>query len=256
MPFGAKKELMTPGLIDILFEDDFLLVLAKPSGLSTQAPAGIDSLETRAKYVLKQREHARDEVYLGVPHRLDRPTSGVLLFAKMRRAARKISKQFERRTVSKVYWAWLAGTLADPDGTWRDHVRKVPDAPQGEVVPAGHADAKLGVLHYQTLATCGAATLVQIRLESGRFHQIRIQAAHRNHAVLGDTLYESALPFGPDCLDARQARHCPACQRADAHASQNQAGSDVCGPASSNLEHLARSSRSCQFSVPMKPMLW
>src|SRR5436190_13601899 len=93
-----------PGF-DILHEDPACLVVAKPPGLLTQAPLGIDSLEVRIKAWLKECDQQPGEVYLGVPHRLDRPVSGVIAFAKTVRAARKISEQFERRQVEKQYWA-------------------------------------------------------------------------------------------------------------------------------------------------------
>src|ERR1700757_4880222 len=96
-------------MLEILFEDSSLLAVNKPAGLSTQLPPRIDSLERRVRERLAQQAADRGdpnaETYLGLPHRLDRPVSGVILFAKTRRAARLISRQFERRQVKKVYWA-------------------------------------------------------------------------------------------------------------------------------------------------------
>src|SRR6266436_5706954 len=92
---------------DILYEDPDFLVVSKPAGLLTQAPLGIDSLEVRIKQFLQQREATPGEVYLGVPHRLDRPVSGAILFAKTVAAARRMSKQFEWRRVEKIYWALI-----------------------------------------------------------------------------------------------------------------------------------------------------
>lgn len=198
---------MTAGLIDIVYEDDFLLVLAKPAGISTQAPPGIDSLEVRAKYTLKQRDHSREEIYLGVPHRLDRPTSGIVLFTKMKRAARKVSKQFERRTVRKIYWAWLQGSLDRSQGEWVDQVRKIPDLPQGEVTAADHPESRRAALSFRKLAEVADATLLEIELQTGRFHQIRLQAAHRGHPIVGDKLYGSTSTFdsASENDDPRQA---------------------------------------------------
>src|ERR1700744_77789 len=111
---------MSPKL-DILFEDDHFLVVNKPAGLSTQAPRGIESFELLVREYLQKAVKAdmvywqsdlsgqAPAVYLGLPHRLDRPVSGVIVLAKTEKAARKISKQFERRQVRKVYWAAVEG---------------------------------------------------------------------------------------------------------------------------------------------------
>jgi len=102
--------------LEILYEDDICFAVLKPAGLATQAPRGIDSLELQARALLEQRvaaagaiDESGGEVYLGLPHRLDRAVSGVVLLAKTRRAARTISRQFERRQVRKIYWACLEG---------------------------------------------------------------------------------------------------------------------------------------------------
>jgi 23S rRNA pseudouridine1911/1915/1917 synthase len=99
--------------VDILYEAGPCLVVLKPAGVATQAAPGIDSMEVRVKRFLKAREGLSGDIYLGVPHRLDRPVSGVLLLARHTRAARRISQQFENREVRKVYWA--CGDMAGPD---------------------------------------------------------------------------------------------------------------------------------------------
>src|ERR1041384_918571 len=111
--------------LEILYEDEHCLVVNKPSGASTQAPRGIDSLEVQVRALLQSRVNAdmaywqcdpsgqAPAVYLGLPHRLDRPVSGVIVMAKTKKGARKISRQFERRMVRKTYWAAVEG-LVDP----------------------------------------------------------------------------------------------------------------------------------------------
>jgi 23S rRNA pseudouridine1911/1915/1917 synthase len=181
----------------ILFEEGPCLVVCKPAGLPTQAPPGIDSLEVRIKSFLQQRDNPPHDVYLGVPHRLDRPASGAMVFGTRRRATQKLSKQFEHREVKKLYWACIEGQIDPPAGTWQDHLRKVYGKPEAEVVPADHPDAKLAVLHYRTLSFAAWGTWLEIELETGRTHQIRIQAASRGHPVLGDFQYGAHPPFGP-----------------------------------------------------------
>src|SRR5262245_33186001 len=93
--------------LDILYDNGPCLVVNKPPGLLTQGPAGIDSLEVRIKAHYRLREgKAKDaNIYLGLPHRLDRPVSGAIVFARHVRAAQRLARQFEDRTVTKVYWA-------------------------------------------------------------------------------------------------------------------------------------------------------
>lgn len=188
----------------ILYESGPCFVVLKPAGLLTQAPAGIDSLEVRMKEWLKAREGKTGNIYLGLPHRLDRPVSGAVVLARHARAARWISYQFEHRTVRKVYWACVAGVVEPSSGTWTDTLHKVHGRPQAQVVPAEHPEARLAVLHYCTLGVTPHGSWLQIELETGRTHQVRVQAAARGHAVLGDTLYGSTVPFGPAYTDQRE----------------------------------------------------
>ncbi|HEV2969457.1 MAG TPA: RluA family pseudouridine synthase [Pirellulales bacterium] len=199
--------------LEILYEDPSCLAVLKPAGLSTQSPAGIDSLEDRARDWLRSRAieagAAAEEAYLGLPHRLDRPVSGVILFAKTRRAARIISRQFERRLVRKIYWACLEGTVEPAEGTWTDFIRKVPGEPRAEVVAAGDPNAQQAVLHYRTIKAgslefARRGSCLEIELETGRMHQVRIQAASRRHPLAGDAQYSAATSFGPQTADPRE----------------------------------------------------
>ena len=189
---------------DIIDEEGPCLVVSKPGGLLTQAPPHIDSLERRVKEFLKQREAKPGRVYLGVPHRLDRPVSGVLVMARHVRAARRLSEQFERRMVDKIYWALLEGSVGHDEGTWTDFVRKIPDEAQAEVVASDHPDGRQAILHYRVRQRWATHTYVELTLETGRFHQIRIQAASRGLPVMGDRQYGAQRSFGPACAEQRE----------------------------------------------------
>ncbi len=191
-----------PGF-DILYEEGPCLAVSKPPGLLTQAPPGIDSLEARIKAFLRDRDTRPGKVYLGVPHRLDRPASGAMVFGKHSRAARRLAEQFEGRSVRKVYWAGVAGAVQPAAGTWQDYLRKVPDVARAEAVPADQPDARLAVLHYRVLFVAPWGTWLEIELETGRMHQVRVQASLRGHPVLGDALYGSTIPFGVQHDDPR-----------------------------------------------------
>jgi 23S rRNA pseudouridine1911/1915/1917 synthase len=185
----------------VLFEDDSLLVANKPTGVATQAPPGIDSLEGRIRRYLAPG--AEGGLYLGIPHRLDRPVSGAIVFAKTRRAARQLSKQLERRTVGKRYWACVERVVEPLEGTWTDYLHKVYGHPRAMVVEGTHPGGQEAVLSYRTLGFHAAGSWLEIELLTGRTHQIRIQAGSRQHPVLGDELYGSRVVFGAPTSDER-----------------------------------------------------
>jgi 23S rRNA pseudouridine1911/1915/1917 synthase len=204
--------------LQILFEDNHCLAVVKPAPLLTQGvPPGIPTLEAMAKAYLKERYQKAGNVYLGIPHRLDRPVSGVVLFARNTKAARRLAEQFQQRRVTKVYWAAVEGEVEPPEGRWEDWLLKHPEEARSERVSPDTPGARLAVLHYRVLArgarfqragaentletsaaleTC-PTTLLELRPETGRMHQIRVQAAVRAWPVLGDVAYGSKVPFGP-----------------------------------------------------------
>ncbi len=189
----------------VLYDEGPCLVVNKPAGLLTQAPAGIDSLEVRVKNFFRRREgkEADSNIYLGLPHRLDRPVSGAIVLARHVRAARKLSSQFENRTISKVYWAWVEGQVTPEEGTWTDYLHKRHGMAQAEVVDADHPAAKHAVLHYRVRWHGPLGSWLEIELETGRTHQIRVQASTRGYPVVGDSQYGSTLPFGEQHAEIR-----------------------------------------------------
>ncbi len=189
--------------LEILYDSGPCLVVNKPPGVLTQAPAGIDSLEVRVKAFYREREQKEGNIYLGLPHRLDRPVSGAIVFARHVRAAQRLSTQFENRTVTKVYWAFVEGDVQPDEGTWTDHLHKRHGMAQAIVVPADDPRGKLAVMHYRVLARADSGSWLEVQLETGRTHQIRVQAASRGHAVLGDSQYGSTRPFGEQFEDER-----------------------------------------------------
>ncbi len=191
------------GDVDLLWEDGPCLVFLKPSGLLTQAPPGIDSLETRIKRWLMRRGDLTAPPYLAIIHRLDRPASGVILFATKINAARKLSLQFEHREVEKRYWALVEGRVVDDSGRWVDWMRKVEGEPRSEICDPAADGAQEARLAYRVVRRFDDATLLEIELETGRTHQIRLQASSHGHPLLGDSLYGSRTPFGPDTPDER-----------------------------------------------------
>jgi 23S rRNA-/tRNA-specific pseudouridylate synthase len=189
--------------IELLLDAPPCLVVNKPCGLSTQAPPGIDSLEVRLRAWEEQRFGAEGIIYLGIPHRLDRPASGAICFARNVRAARRLSQQFERRLVEKVYWVLVEGVPVEPEGAWHDRLRKLPGRAQVEVVEANHPEGQDAVLSYRLLGTFAFGSWLEVRLQTGRTHQIRVQAATRGLPILGDVQYGASALFGPEVSDWR-----------------------------------------------------
>jgi RluA family pseudouridine synthase len=193
---------MDPGF-DILYEDGPCLVIGKHAGVLTQAPRGVDSLEVRIKEFLKQRDGGSEDVYLGLPHRLDRPASGVMIFAKDYNTTRRLGEQFEKRKVHKVYWACAQGQITPETGTWEDFLYKIPGEARAVVVGPDHPQGRTAVLHYRVLATAAWCTWLEITLETGRTHQIRVQASSRGYPLLGDAQYGATVPLGIQYEDVR-----------------------------------------------------
>jgi 23S rRNA pseudouridine1911/1915/1917 synthase len=191
-------------MLEILYDSGPCLVVNKPAGLLTQAPAGIDSLEEQVKAFYRQREQKDGNIYLGLPHRLDRPVSGAIVFARHVRAAQRLATQFENRTVTKVYWAVVEGDVQPDEGIWTDHLHKRHGMAQSIVVSPDDPRGKLAILHYRVLARIERkGTWLEVQLETGRTHQIRVQAASRGHPVLGDAQYGATQPFGGQFEDER-----------------------------------------------------
>lgn len=191
----------------ILFEDHHLIAVNKPAGLATQAPAGLPSLEADVKAYIKDKYAKPAGVYLGIPHRLDRPVSGAIVFCRNTKAASRVAEQFQTHRVNKVYWAIVEGVVADDFGEWRDYLRKVKDEARSEVVEGNVEGAKEAITTFRVLHRDVHSTLMELTLKTGRMHQLRIQAGTRGHPVLGDSLYGSGQPFGPSVDERLIALH-------------------------------------------------
>jgi len=189
---------------EIIYEQRGIIVFNKPPGLLTQAPPGIDNLELRARQFLTRRDNAPSKIYLTPVHRLDRPVSGIVVFARNVRAARRVSAQFQKRTITKKYLAWIEGRIESDGELLEDFMRKIPDEAKSEIVPSGHEDAKKAELKFSVRDRSETSTLVEIELLTGRTHQIRLQFGSRSHPVLGDSLYDSTVSFGEQTVDLRQ----------------------------------------------------
>lgn len=193
-----------PSDLTILYADNHCLAVAKPAGLLTQGvPAGVPTLEQQVKDYLRERHGKTGRIYLGIPHRLDRPVSGVVLFARQTKSAQRLAEQFRNRQVVKVYWAAVEGDVQPTEGTWQDWLVKLADESRAVVATAQTPGAKEAILQYRRLAALAGATLLELRPQTGRMHQLRVQTAARGHPILGDHWYNASRGFGPRAQEPR-----------------------------------------------------
>lgn len=176
--------------LDILCEDGPVLAVNKPSGMISQgAPPGSFSLVDHVKHYLKVKYDKPGDVYLGIPHRLDRPVSGVIVFSRNSKCAARLTEQFAKRVPRKVYRAVLEGILPEKEGILEDYIRRDEVHSRVHIAKKSHPAAKFARLRYKTLAEHQGKTLVEVELDTGRMHQIRIQFASRNAPIVGDLEY-------------------------------------------------------------------
>ena len=189
-----------PEGLALLHEDDDVMVVVKSNGLLTVATER-ERDSTAQAYLnayLKQKGEAR----IHVVHRLDRETSGVLVFAKNFEAREGLKEQFAAHTVDRMYVAIVEGTLDQPHGTFRSNLIERRDLKMQSV--AAHPDARHAVTHYRTVAEHGGYSMMEITLETGRKNQIRTHLAEAGHPVIGDRMYGSEVnPIGRLGLHAK-----------------------------------------------------
>jgi 23S rRNA pseudouridine1911/1915/1917 synthase len=183
--------------LDILYEDNHCLAVAKPAGVVSAHFQGTEqTLDRAVKAYLKGKYHKPGNVFLGVVHRLDRPVSGVLLFARTSKAAARLAGQFRDGTVEKVYWAVVEGELGPMAGSLEDWLRKDREAGRVEVVEPRTSGSRQALLHFQRRAVHGGLTWLELRPQTGRSHQLRVQLAHHGHPIYADAKYGSVHTFG------------------------------------------------------------
>ena len=178
--------------LDVLYEDNHLLAVNKPAMLPTMG-VGDDreSLLTVAKEYVRRMYNKPGNVYLGIVSRLDAPVTGLVLLEKTSKAAARLSEAFRTRRVEKTYLAVVEGVPAESTAVLEHYLRKDERHRKVHATHDACPDAQLARLEYRTLSAGNGMSLVEVALETGRKHQIRVQLAKIGHPIVGDRKYGS-----------------------------------------------------------------
>ena len=192
----------------VIYEDNHIIAVNKTCNEIVQGDkTGDTPLSETVKAYIKEKYNKPGEVFLGVTHRLDRPTSGVVLFARTSKALTRLNEMFKsHEQIKKTYWAIVQGAPKMPDARLENWLIRNEKQNKSYIAKPGAKEAKLAILSYKTLVRGDNYTLLEINLETGRHHQIRCQLAAIGCPVKGDLKYgaKRSNPDGGICLHARQ----------------------------------------------------
>ena len=176
--------------LEVLFEDNHLVIVNKKSGDIVQGDkTGDKPLSDVVKEYIKEKYNKPGEVFLGVVHRLDRPTSGIIIFARTSKALERLNKMLRDRVISKTYWAVIKNNPKKPTNTLIHFLKKNPKNNKSTVFKKEAQGSKKAILHYTTLKNLENYSLLEIDLETGRHHQIRAQLSFIGSPIKGDLKY-------------------------------------------------------------------
>ena len=176
--------------LQVLFEDNHIVIVNKRAGDITQGDkTGDKPLSDVVKEYIKEKYNKPGEVFLGVVHRLDRPTSGVIIFARTSKALERLNKMLRERTISKTYWAVVKNTPLKEKDSLIHFLKKNPKNNKSTVFTKETDASKKAILHYSVIKKLDNYSLLEIDLETGRHHQIRAQLAYIGSPIKGDLKY-------------------------------------------------------------------
>ena len=180
--------------LSVIYEDNHILVVNKTAGLLVQGDkTGDKSLLDLAKKYIKDKYQKPGEVFLGLVHRLDRPTTGVIVLARTSKALSRLSQQFKERIPKKIYRAVVSGT-PEPKATLEHYLRKNSSKNKSFHYPKNTPNTKKAILHYRSVKQLKSYHVLDIELETGRHHQIRTQLAAVGLHIKGDLKYGAKRP--------------------------------------------------------------
>ncbi len=195
--------------MEVLYEDNHIIIVSKTVNEIVQGDkTGDATLMDSVKAYIKDKYNKPGEVFIGLPHRLDRPTSGIVVFARTSKALARLNEMFRNGDVKKTYWAITANKPPQEHGTLEDYIRKNEKLNKSFIVKKESKEAKRAVLNYNVIATSDRYFLLEIDLLTGRHHQIRCQLANIGCPVKGDLKYgyPRSNPDGGLSLHARRVK--------------------------------------------------
>ena len=191
----------------VLYEDNHMIIINKRSGDIVQGDkTGDPPLSEIVKQYIAEKYQKKGNVFLGVVHRLDRPTSGIVIFARTSKALERLNKMLRDKQIKKTYWAIVKNKPDKVNDTLIHYLKKNPKNNKSTVFPRESEGCKKAVLHYKLIKELDNYYLLEIDLETGRHHQIRAQLSAINCAIKGDLKYgfNRSNPDGSICLHARE----------------------------------------------------
>lgn len=181
---------MTVDDLHILYEDNHIIAVNKPAGMLVQGDkTGDETLGDIVKQYIKAKYDKPGEVFLGIVHRIDRPVSGLVLFARTTKALQRLNEMFQKREIQKTYWAIVQSPPAQEQGVLVDWLRKNEEKNASYVYPEGTKGALRCELEYKLLASSDNYYLLEVDPHTGRHHQIRVQLSHMGCIIKGDLKY-------------------------------------------------------------------
>ena len=176
----------------VIYEDNHIIVVEKPVNVPSQSDkTGDEDLLSLTKKYIKEKYNKPGEVYLGLVHRLDRPTGGIMVFARTSKAASRLSEQVRNKDIIKKYLCIVDGKLEKTEGTYKDYLYKNEANNMSRIARSNEKNAKEAILDYKVLVYSEEINLsvVEVLLHTGRHHQIRVQFSSRGHSLYGDQKY-------------------------------------------------------------------
>lgn len=176
--------------IDVVFEDNHVIVVNKPQNILSQSDItnDLDMLSMVKNYV-KEKYNKKGNVFIGLVHRLDRPTGGLMIFARNSKSAKRLSLQMAQGDFNKEYLAVVENTVKQNEGHLEDYIKKDPNTNLVKLCPRSEIGVKKAVLNYKLVQKENGLSLLKVQIETGRSHQIRVQLANMKNPLYGDFKY-------------------------------------------------------------------
>lgn len=193
----------------VVYEDNHIIIVNKTASEIVQGDkTGDVPLSETVKQYLKEKYHKPGNVFIGVTHRLDRPVSGLVVFAKTSKALSRLNEMFKNSEVKKTYWAIVKQTPAETEGELVNYLVRNEKQNKSYAYDSEKPGSKKAILHYRLIARSDNYSLLEVDLKTGRHHQIRCQLAKMGCPIKGDLKYgfPRSNPDGSICLHARRVR--------------------------------------------------